>query len=332
MRKGSIPPAKRQGKACQNGERRKRSRSYSLLKNPFRLFRLHPLFLLVGIWYACTGELFLFLLSAVIAIQHECAHAFAAAKLGYKLNAIVLMPFGAIIDGDLKGISFKDEIFVALCGPLCNLLTAIFFVALWWFAPTMYAFTDTAFYSSLSIALINLLPAYPLDGGRILKCSLAKSFAKTQAVQAKAEQKAERICRVVTFVFSASFLLVFVLQVLQNVPNFTLLAFGVFLFVGGMGNKNKSAVYEKIDVSFSPPLKKGVEIRRIAVLDSCPVKDAFRFLARGCYLVLEVYDERENHLFDLSQNQLAELFSIAKTPYESLSVLQKRLQTAKKLL
>lgn len=332
MRKGSIPPANEQGKACQNGERRKRSRSYSLRKNPFRLFRLHPLFLLVGIWYACTGELFLFLLSAVVAIQHECAHAFAAAKLGYKLNAIVLMPFGAIIDGDLKGISFKDEIFVALCGPLCNLLTAIFFVALWWFAPTMYAFTDTAFYSSLSIALINLLPAYPLDGGRILKCSLAKSFAKTQAVQAKAEQKAERICRAVTFVFAASFLLVFVLQFLQNCPNFTLLAFGVFLFVGGMGNKNKSAVYEKIDVSFSPPLKKGVEIRRIAVLESCPIKDAFRFLARGCYLVLEVYDEGENHLFDLSQNQLAELFSIAKNPYESLSELQKRLQTAKKLL
>ena len=77
------------------------------------LFRLHPLFLIVGIWYACTGELFLFLLSALVAIQHECAHAFASARLGYKLNKIVLMPFGAIIDGDLQGISFKDEILVA---------------------------------------------------------------------------------------------------------------------------------------------------------------------------------------------------------------------------
>ena len=49
-------------------------------------------------------------MSALVAVQHECAHAFAAAKLGYKLNAIVLMPFGAVIDGDLRGISFKDEI------------------------------------------------------------------------------------------------------------------------------------------------------------------------------------------------------------------------------
>ena len=98
------------------------------------------------------------MLSCLVAVQHECAHAFAAAKLGYKLNKIVLMPFGAVIDGDMRGITFKDEIFVAICGPLCNLITAAFFVAVWWFAPTMYAFTDTAFYSSLAIALVNLLP------------------------------------------------------------------------------------------------------------------------------------------------------------------------------
>ena len=79
-------------------------------------------------------------MSAIVAIQHECAHAFAAAKLGYKLNKIVLMPFGAIIDGDMSGISFKDELLVAACGPLCNLCTAIFFIALWWLKPTMYAF------------------------------------------------------------------------------------------------------------------------------------------------------------------------------------------------
>ena len=158
---------------------------------------MHPLFLLFGIWYSFTGELFLFLMSAIVAVQHECAHAFAAYKLGYRLNSIVLMPFGAVIDGDLRGISFKDEIFVALCGPLCNLFTAVFFVALWWLFPTMYAFTDTACYSSLSIALVNLLPAYPLDGGRVLKCVLTRWFLHTSVEQSKAEKRAEWICRIV---------------------------------------------------------------------------------------------------------------------------------------
>ena len=134
--------------------------------------QLHPLFVAVGIVYSFTGDLPLFLLSGLVALQHECAHAFAAAKLGYALNKIVLTPFGAVIDGDLKHISLKDESLVAICGPLCNLATAFFFAAIWWFEPTMYAFTDTAYYASLTIATINLLPAYPLDGGRIFKCFL----------------------------------------------------------------------------------------------------------------------------------------------------------------
>ena len=303
-----------------SAERQKTCRSAfsSKRRSPFRIFRLHPLFLLVGIWYVFTGELFLFLLSALVAIQHECAHAFAAAKLGYKLNAIILMPFGAVIDGDLRGISFKDEIYVAICGPLCNLVTAVFFVALWWIAPTMYAFTDTACYSSLAIALINLLPAYPLDGGRICKCALARAFLKRACQADQAEKRAERICRLITLIFSVSFLIVFILQCLQKQPNFTLLAFGIFLLVGAFGNRDKAAVYSRMDFSMKNALKKGVEIRRVAVLASCPVKDALRFISRGSYLVLEVYDEKENHLFDLSQNEFSELFARAQSPYDAL--------------
>ena len=285
------------------------------------LFKLHPLFLLVGIWYAFTGELFLFLLSAVIALQHECAHAFASAALGYKLNKIVLMPYGAVIDGDLKGISFKDELFVAACGPLCNLLTALAFVALWWLKPTMYAFTDTACYSSLTIGLVNLLPAYPLDGGRILKCALARNFLKGDTEEGKAEKKAERVCRLLTLFFAFLFLLFFFVLCLRRSFNFSLLAFGIFLAIGAFGNRDKSAFYDKMDFSCRDALKRGTEIRRVAVLHTCTVKRALRFLTRGSYLVLEVYDENERHLFNLSQNELSQLFMLAPSPYETLGAL-----------
>ena len=286
-----------------------------------RVFRLHPLFVAVGVWYAFTGELFLFFMSALVAVQHECAHAFAAAKLGYKLNAIVLMPFGAVIDGDLRGISFKDEIYVALCGPLCNLITAAFFVALWWLAPTLYAFTDTACYTSLAIALINLLPAYPLDGGRIFKCALARLFSKADPQTGRAERRAEKICRLVTFVFATLFLCAFACQCLCRRPNFTLLAFSVFLTVGAVGNRDKSATYARMDFSYRNALQRGVEIRRVALCETCPIKDALRFLSRGSYLILEVYDKQENHLFDLSQNELSAYFLSAKSPYTTLSEL-----------
>lgn len=286
----------------------------------FRL-KMHPLFFLVGVFYACTGNFFLFLVSTLVALQHELAHAIVASKLGYRLNAVVLMPFGAVIDGEIDGISFKDEISVAIAGPLCNLCTCALFVAIWWLAPTLYAFTDTACYASLAIALVNLLPAYPLDGGRILRCALARLFAKNQPQEGKAEKKASLICRIFTLVFSFLMLAVFLLQCIKGAPNFTLLAFGVFLCVGAFGNRDKTGIYERVDFSYKKNFAKGVEIKRIALLDSCPVKDTLRFLTRGGYLIVEIYDERENHLRDLSQNELSALFLRAKSPYTPLKEL-----------
>ena len=307
-------------KTSANGRQSRPFSAYTKRKaSSFRLFRLHPLFLALGVFYAFKGELFLFFISTIVALQHECAHAFAAAKLGYKLNAIVLMPFGAVIDGDLRSISLKDEIFVALCGPLCNLATAVFFAALWWFSPTMYAFTDVAYQSSLAIALVNLLPAYPLDGGRILRCVLARTIKKRVLDEGKAEARAFAICRILTLVFAALFFTLFALQCIRRQINLSLLIFGLFLFVGGLGNPNKSAVYERMDFSVKNLLKRGTEIRRVAVLCTCPIKDVLRFISKGSYLVVEVYDEKENYLFSLSQNTLSDLFTHAKTPYDPLS-------------
>lgn len=287
-------------------------------------FRLHPLFIAVGVWYCFTGELCLFLISCLVALQHECAHAFAAARLGYKLNKIVLMPYGAVIDGDLRGITLREEITVAFCGPLCNLLTAGFFAALWWFFPSTYAYTDVAFYSSLSIALVNLLPAYPLDGGRIIRCMLVRAFSKREARRAEAEKRAGFWCRILALPFATAFLVGFFFT-----SNLTLFAFGVFQIVGIIGNRGEESVYERMDFSVKHALEKGVEIRRVAVLSSLPVKDALKYLTQDAYLVLEVYDEEENHAFDLPQNELAALFLSAKSPLQSLESLKKHANSYK---
>jgi hypothetical protein len=43
---------------------------------------LHPAFFLAGVFYSLTGDLPVFLMTAIIALEHELAHAFAAARLG----------------------------------------------------------------------------------------------------------------------------------------------------------------------------------------------------------------------------------------------------------
>lgn len=318
MKKSRIRAKRRQSDDC------RQTRADPKLASERRYFRVHPLFLLVGAWYALRGRLFLFLTSAVVAVQHECAHAFAAARLGYRLNRIVLMPFGAIIDGDLRDITFKDALFVAACGPLCNLCTALFFIAIWWIEPTMYAFTDTAVYASLTIAAVNLLPAYPLDGGRILHDGLCRIFLREQPREDVALRKADRICRALTCAIAVGVLAAFLGGCLLRQANFSLLPFGAFLLVGAFGNREERAVYEKMRFFRRDPLKRGAEIRHVAIKENCPVKNALRFLSREGYLVLEVYDEAENYLFRLTQNELSDLFLRAENPYESLGELYRR--------
>ncbi len=314
-------------------KKRRRSRRFAYKRTKTEkapALKLHPLFIAVGIWYSITGELPLFLMSCFVALQHECAHAFAAARLGYKLNAIVLMPYGAVIDGDLSSIRLKDELSVALAGPICNLLTAALFAAIWWFAPTMYAFTDTAYSTSLAIAFVNLLPAYPLDGGRALRAILAQAFTKKEVSESKAEKKAVKICQAVTLLLAVGLVCVFVFGATQKQVNVSLLFFAVFLFCGAFGSSEKNARYQKMDFSCADALLRGLEIRRVAVWNGCAVKDAFKYISKGRYLVLEVYDSEERHLFNLSQNQLSGLFLQAETPYETLQMLKNRQNNAKK--
>lgn len=282
---------------------------------------LHPLFFLVGVWYAFTGDLPLFIMNCLVALEHECAHAFAAAKLGYSLNKIVLMPFGAVIDGDLRTLSAKDEITIALCGPLCNLITAGFFVALWWCFPVTYAYTDSACLVSLAIALVNLLPAYPLDGGRILRCCLVRAFSKT-GDHVRAERKAFVICCLITLCLSALFFLAFFLLLRRGKQNLSLCTFGIFLLVGALGRQG--ANYSRIDFSLGEGFLRGVEIKRVAVSVNCPIKNVFRFLQSGTYLVLEIYDDEQRLVFELPQNELSVRFATAPSPYATLGELYQK--------
>jgi hypothetical protein len=234
------------------------------------------------------------------------------------------MPYGAVIDGDMDGISLKDEAFVAVCGPLCNLATAALFVAAWWFFPTLYAYTDTAYYSSVAIALVNLLPAYPLDGGRILRAAVLSAVSRKIPDFIRAERKATQICKSVTLTIALTVAAVFALFALRGQYNLSLLILSVFLLTGVWGNKEK-AVYKRMDFSCGDILQKGALVRRVVVSENIPVKNALRYLSEGEYLVLEVYDCNQNRLFDLPQNQLAALFAAAKTPYETIGSLYNRL-------
>lgn len=263
---------------------------------------IHPLFFLLGLWYLFRGDGWLFFISAIVALQHEYAHAFAAAKVGERLNKVVLMPYGAVLDGELQSATLKEEIFVALAGPICNLLTALFFVAIWWIFPESYAFTDEACFSSASIALVNLLPAYPLDGGRVVFCLLKRRFLTQGKSPTDSENSAKLFCRIIALFIAAILFLFFILLAVKKEANYTLLLFSIFVAVGAFGNGQKTS-FERIPFLPKHDLSRGAEVRRVAVSTDTSLKRAVCFLERGRYLVLDVY-EKDKLLGSITENEL----------------------------
>lgn len=267
---------------------------------------VHPLFVLFGAYFLLRGELFVFLTFTVVAVIHECGHAFCAARVGCRLNRLRLLPCGAVVSGDIAGIGFADEVKIALAGPFVNAACAVLFVALWWVFPDTYPYTDVAAYASAGLAAVNLLPAYPLDGGRVVYCAAAKL---------RGEKFARRFAVALGLVFAAAFVGLFVFSCFAEV-NFTLLFFAAFIVFGAFDKKD--ARYERIRFDLSAELKRGMPIKKVALSENCTVKKALSYMERGKYLELTVFDAAGEFLCELSEAEFCAILERANI-YRPLS-------------
>ena len=249
--------------------------------------RVHPLFLAAGVFSAFTGQLLLFISAVLAALEHEFAHALAARSEGYCLDKILLMPYGAVISGDLSGIPPRAEAKVLLAGPLANAATALGFAALWWLFPETYPFTEAAAEVSLSLFLVNLLPAYPLDGGRLLLL----------AFKPLGEARARLLSRIAAFLTAGAVLALFVASCFST-PNFSALLFAVMLFAGSFGGGS----YKRIAFT-GRTLSHGVEERRIVLPSERTAGECVRYLREDRYLVLVVYESGE-YLGEVTEGEL----------------------------
>ncbi len=184
--------------------------------------RVHPvtwLFLLLLLFTGFASIIIPYLIAITL---HELGHAYVAKKLGYKLNKIWILPYGACISFDEFSFDPNDEMKIAFAGPLVNIILIVVTVMSWWLFPAMYVYTYVFTLANFSIAAINLLPAFPLDGGRIMTSALRKKFRP---------QKVYKIACTLNLIFSIIFLILFFISCFFTI-NFSLGLMGIFLFLG----------------------------------------------------------------------------------------------------
>jgi len=110
-------------------------------------------------------------------LGHELAHSLVALWQGIEVESITLFIFGGVarIREEMK--SPLTEILLAFAGPLASLTFSAFFAFVWAFgrlfmAPPLAALARYLFIINGMVALFNLIPGFPLDGGRILRAGV----------------------------------------------------------------------------------------------------------------------------------------------------------------
>ncbi len=102
----------------------------------------------------------------VIVVLHEYGHALTAKSLGYRVHKILLHPFGgaALIEGDWAK-NAKHEFWITVNGPLVNLVLALLTFPFIHLSPLLGFF----FLINVILLAFNMLPTYPMDGGRLVR-------------------------------------------------------------------------------------------------------------------------------------------------------------------
>ena len=216
------------------------------MRQPFQLIRIsgigihvHWTFLILVAWFmlihlsiggpagAVRGLLLLLAIFACV-VLHELGHALTARQYGIRTRDITLYPIGGVARLDRIPEDPQQELMIALAGPAVNFIIAavLAFAVLLigafspWstVASVTGPFLQQLMWLNIFIAVFNLLPAFPMDGGRVLRALLARRLKYVHATDIAAKTG-----QFVAILFGIIGLLVF---------NVFLVFIALFVFVG----------------------------------------------------------------------------------------------------
>ena len=252
--------------------------------------RIHVAFLLLLAFYALAafpqgGVRGAFTAAALVALVflcvllHEFGHAYAALAFGIRTPDITLHLFGGIARLERMPEKPRQEVIIALAGPMVNVvIAAALFLAMGQGATVPVArwltgdgnLLATLFSVNVVLVLFNLVPAFPMDGGRVLRALLA-----TRLSYSRATAIAARVGQFFAFVFGAIGLFG-IPGIVDPSPMLIFIAFFVYLAAA-----HESSAVQMRDLTRSVRLQEAMITDFKALPLDATLGDAIALLLRG---------------------------------------------------
>jgi stage IV sporulation protein FB len=247
------------------------------------------------------GELSYYLIVLACAFFHELGHIITARLLGFKIRALEFLPVGLTAWIEIgNGRRFWQEILLYISCPLVNILIAVVFVP---FLNQNPEFVNNLIYINIGLAVLNMVPILPLDGGKILNSFLAFYYSCL---------KAYNIC------IRVSECLIFVISVLSLIVvlySFNITFIFVMIFIMGYIINNRyvfqsRALTELLDKKRIHAKKDIIKAKIIVVHDDMKLIDIIKEFSLGYFFLVVVLNEDMEIKRIISETEILELVFI----------------------
>lgn len=237
-----------------------------------------------------VGLKFKILLGFFFIILHEICHYLVAVKVGARVENFKVHPLGASLEiSDYDELNANEEMLICLAGPFFNIITCLIFYIL--YKEFNLEIFHNCFEVNLVLGTFNLIPAYPLDGVKILRAILSKYYLY---------KKAYNITIYISYVVGIFFVIIFFLMAFIHKINISILISAIF--IGYITYKEKERVMYIIMLDIVKKKKRFVSKK---YLDNKVVSIHYN---QGLINVLGLVDKNKFNIFYVLDDELKLIF------------------------
>ncbi len=232
-----------------------------------------------------AGRLEEYAIAFVSIALHEIGHMAVARYYGHKPDSVRFTPAGFSLSIDSRDCSRVNFIKIYSAGPIINFLLFVAGSSVGFAVPSLNKHLSQLSATNLYLALLNLIPAFPLDGGRILLEILAGSMGLLTA---------GRMIRRLTVILSITMLLLGIYQLYLSAFNFSLLIIGLYIIILLNTGRMESALMNIRQIIYrrSRLIKKGIyPARDLVVVKSAQLSEALKNMDFDRFHLVYVLDE-----------------------------------------